>query len=79
MASNAETEMRWVNAWDALFGLLNDHPCAKCRLPDDSIVSVQECQRWLQESVYAGYEVHIQLGWIQGRRGIIVSRQALAE
>jgi hypothetical protein len=74
MARNAEIEVRWVNAWSELFELIKGRHGIRCQLPDFSVVTVQECQAWLQESVYAGYFVQVELGWIQGRPGIIASR-----
>ena len=72
MANNAEIEMRWVNAWNDLYDLTGG--TLKCQLPDFSVVSVDDCKAWIQESVYAGYIVHLELGWINGRRGVLASR-----
>ena len=33
-------------------------------------------ERWLQDAVYAGFEVEVQLGWVLGRSGVIVSKRA---
>jgi hypothetical protein len=71
--------MRWVNAWSELFELTKGRDGITCQLPDSSVVTIQECQTWLQKSVYAGYFVHVELGWIQGRRGIIASRNRPTE
>ena len=79
MARNADIEMRWVNGWDELFELTKGRHGIACLLPDSAVVTIQECQHWLQESVYAGYFVHVELGWIQGRRGIIASRNRPTE
>jgi hypothetical protein len=79
MASNAEIEMRWVNAWDDLYELIQDRADTKCQLPDLSIVSVDACRVWLQEMVYAGYLVRVEKGWIQGSPGIFASCLRAAE
>lgn len=73
MASNAETEMRWVSAWDELYKLIQDRTDIPCQLPDFSVVNVEHCRAWLQEMVYSGYLVSVEKGWIQGRPGIIAS------
>lgn len=73
MATNAEIEMRWVNAWNDLFDLAQDRPNIKCQLPDYSVVDVEACKAWLQEMVYAGHLVQVDGGWIEGRPGILAS------
>jgi hypothetical protein len=47
-------------------------------LPDWSIISVDECLGWLQDSVYQGYAVRVQEGWATGTRSSFSARdQAL--
>ena len=73
MGSDADTEMRWVEAWNQLHDLSPTRD-APCQLPDWSVVGVEECKAWLQASVYEGYLVQVEAGWVGHRRGIIVSR-----
>ena len=74
MVSNADIEMRWVDAWNDLSDILGDRLNAPCQLPDWSIVTAAECRGWLQDSVYAGYHVRVKAGWVGHRRGAIVDR-----
>jgi hypothetical protein len=73
MGSNADNEMRWVEAWNQLYDIAPDR-IAPCQLPDWSVVGVEECKAWLQTSVYEGYLVQVEAGWVGHRRGVIVSR-----
>jgi hypothetical protein len=75
MASNTEKEMRWINAWSDLHEILRDRRDVKCQLPDFTIVDVKACLAWLQDSAYAGYVLTVSEGWIEGKRGIFVSRR----
>ena len=51
---NSETEMRWVDAWNELYDIVRDRYDVPCELPDWSVVDVEACRGWLQESTYAG-------------------------
>ena len=74
MASNEEIEMRWIAVWNDLYDLIRNQPNMKCQLPDWSVVDVEECKGWLQDSVYQGYFVRVELGWILGKPGVVASR-----
>jgi hypothetical protein len=74
MATNAEIEMRWVDAWNDLYDLVRDQHNVKCQLPDFTVVDVEECKGWLQTSVYEGYYVRVEAGWVLGKRGVVASR-----
>ena len=74
MASNADIEMRWVDAWNELHALVGSRRDVPCQLPDLSVVDVDECKGWLQRSVYEGYLVSVEIGWIGHRSGVIASR-----
>lgn len=74
MASNAEIEMRWVSAWSDLCEIVGDRPDVRCQLPDGSVVGVEDCKGWLQDSAYAGFRVGVAAGRVEGRPGIIASR-----
>ena len=74
MSSNAEIEMRWVDAWNDLYDIVPPDRVAPCQLPDWSVVNVDECLGWLQDSVYAGYFVRVEAGWVGHRRGVIAHR-----
>jgi hypothetical protein len=75
MASNTEIEMRWVDAWSDLVDIVGeDQWQVNCLLPDGAVVDCETCQGWLQESAYEGYYVKVTAGWVNGKRGIVVSR-----
>ncbi|MBX7106131.1 MAG: hypothetical protein K1X57_18770 [Gemmataceae bacterium] len=76
MASNADIEMRWVDAWNDVYDIVGARRDAPCMLPDWSIVTLDECLGWLQESVYLGYAVWVVEGWVGHRWGIIANRGA---
>jgi hypothetical protein len=79
MPSNPDIEMRWVNAWNELYEIIGSRPCVPCQLPDWSVVDIEECKGWLQQSVYEGYLVHLKAGWVGHRNGVIVSRSRPGE
>jgi hypothetical protein len=74
VASNEDIEMGWVDAWNDVYDIVGPGRVCPCQLPDWSIVSVDECLGWLQESVYAGYLVRVEAGWVGHRRGVIAHR-----
>ncbi len=76
MASNADIEMRWVDAWNDVDDIIRDRCDVPCMLPDWSIVGLEECLGWLQDSVYQGYEVRVEAVWVGHRRGVIARRTA---
>ncbi|WP_407570437.1 hypothetical protein [Deinococcus altitudinis] len=74
MRSNSETEQLWVDAWSDLYELTGNADSAECLLPDGRTVGLEECRGWLQDSVYGGWFVQVEPGWVKGNPGIVVSR-----
>lgn len=74
MASNADAEMRWVDAWNDLYEIVGDRRGVPCQLPDRSVVDVEACKSWLQTSAYEGYLVRVEVSWVGHRQGVVVSR-----
>jgi hypothetical protein len=74
MATNIEKEMRWVDAWSDLLEMVGTRWNVECLLPDGRIVNVEDCQSWLQDSAYEGYQLQVAAGWVKGQWGIVVSR-----
>jgi hypothetical protein len=74
VASNSEIEMRWVDAWNKLHDIIGQRGDVPCQLPDWTIVDVEACKGWLQSSVYDGYLVDVEDGWVGHRKGVIASR-----
>jgi hypothetical protein len=66
--------MCWINAWNDLIELVCTRRNVECLLPDGQIVSVEDCQGWLQKSAYEGYQLWVAAGWVKGKHGIIVER-----
>lgn len=74
MASNTELEMRWIEAWNSLYELIEQRWDVKCLLPDGRVVDTEECLGWLQLSAYQGWHVKVEAGWVLGKQGIVASR-----
>lgn len=75
MTSNAEIEMRWVQAWSDLYeivGKSSDIP--RIMLPDGQFVDMEACKGWLQESVYQGWFVKVDERQDKGKRVFVASR-----
>jgi len=73
-SSNADIEMRWVNAWNEIYEVIGNRNDAKCLLPDGNVVNVEECQGWLQQSALAGFQVRVESGNVLGGLGVVVFR-----
>ena len=76
VALNADIEMRWVDTWNEVYDIVGDRRDVPCMLPDGSIVGLDECLGWLQHSVYSGYAVRVEAGWVGHRQGVIANRDA---
>lgn len=74
MPSKAEIEMRWVDAWNELYDIVGIRCDVLCQLPDWSVVDIEGCKGWLQQSVYEGFEVQVKAGWVGHKKGVVVSR-----
>lgn len=74
MPSNADIEMRWVEAWNDLYDLIGKRTNVPCCLDSGQVVDVEACKGWLQESVYQGWEVKVEAGYILGKKGVLASR-----
>ncbi|MBL9043397.1 MAG: hypothetical protein JNM83_17420 [Myxococcales bacterium] len=72
--SNADIEELWIDAWNQLYTLRGERRDVVCLLPDGQRCTFEDCLGWLQDSVYAGYQVHSAEVWYQGRKAIQVSR-----
>ena len=74
MISNTELEERWIDALNDLYDIIGERWQVSCLLPDGSVVNVETCQGWLQESAYEGYCLKVEAGWVLGKQGILVAR-----
>ena len=74
MTTHTELEMRWINAWNDLYDILAQRSPEMCQLPDGSVVDIEACKGWLQDSVYEGFLVKVESGWVQGKPGVIVHK-----
>jgi hypothetical protein len=74
MATNAEIEMRWMNAWNDLYEIIKGRYAVQCQLPDSSVVDVEQCKSWLQDAVYEGDLVSVEVSWVGYRKGVTVKR-----
>ena len=72
--SNAEIEMVWVDAWSVLCDLVGDRHDVPCVLPDSTVVTVDRCKGWLQDSAYAGYSVTLTEIYHEGRKAVAAKR-----
>jgi len=71
--------MEWANAWNDLFDLTKGRWNVRCMLPDYSVISVDDCQGWLQDSAYSGFRVAVRAGFVLGRPGILATRWPAGE
>jgi hypothetical protein len=76
MKSNTSIEMQWIEAWNELYEIIGSCDDVPCLLPDGAIVDVDTCLAWLQDSVYQGYLVSVEAGWVGHRKGVVVSRSS---
>jgi hypothetical protein len=74
MSTNTEREMRWIDAWNDMYDIIGMRWQVDCLLPDGSVVDIDTCQGWLQDSAYDDYQLKVEAGWVNGKRGILVSR-----
>lgn len=72
--TNADIESMWVEAWDTLLAMSKGRHGFRCMLPDGSVVDVDTCLGWLQDSVYSGHQVSVQSTWLFGSPGALVFR-----
>jgi len=72
-ATNAEIEMRWVDAWNDLLDIVGARRGVQCLLPDGSVVDVEQCKAWLQDSVYQGFLVQVRRGWVGHLDGVVAT------
>ena len=74
MTSNTELEMRWVGAWNDLDQIVGERWYLQCLLPDGRVVSMDECQGWLQASAYDDWQVKVEAGLVWGKQGVVATR-----
>ncbi len=74
MASRADLERRWIDAWNDLFDIVGGRTDVPCRLPDGTIVDVEGCKGWLQEQAYSGWQIAARATNIHGRVEVVASR-----
>jgi hypothetical protein len=79
MAGKDEIEMRWIDAWSDLYQLIEEYHdgvnyAVWCLLPDGSVVDIEKCLGWLQDSAYDDWYLKVERGWVWGKPGILVSR-----
>jgi hypothetical protein len=64
MSTNTELEERWIDAWNDLYDIVGKRWNVNCLLPDGSVVDVETCKGWLQDSAYQDYYLKVEEGWI---------------
>jgi hypothetical protein len=74
MSTSSEREMRWIDAWNDMYDIIGTRWHVDCLLPDGSVVDTDTCQGWLQDSAYDDYQLKVESGWVNGKRGILASR-----
>jgi hypothetical protein len=74
MTASTEIEERWIQAWNDLFDLVGKRLQVDCLLPDRSVVDIETCQGWLEDSAYEDYYLKVAEAWVKGKRGIAVAR-----
>jgi hypothetical protein len=67
-------ETRWIEAWNDLYEIVGDRWQVNCLLPDGTIIDIEDCLGWLQESAYLDFHLKVEEGWVIGKRGVIVKR-----
>jgi hypothetical protein len=65
--------------WGTLRRLGGSRDDADCRLPDGSIVGLDECQKWLNESVAGGWVVGVTLQSDRPGQSLIAATRKRAE
>lgn len=71
--SNADQEMRWVDAWNDLYEVLGSRD-GPCRLPEGDLVDLETCQGYLQTSAYEGWNVKVEADELDGQPLAVVAR-----
>lgn len=66
--------MRWVEAWNDLYELIEQRTNVKCLLPDGRVVNTEECLGWLQDSAYQGWHIKVEASWVVGELRIVATR-----
>lgn len=74
MTPDREAESRRIDALDDLLDVVGYRYEVPCQLPDRSVVDVEACRDWLQDSARDGYHVRVEAGWVGLRRGVVVHR-----
>lgn len=74
MTTNIELEEQWIEAWNDLLDSVGQRWQVSCLLPDGSVVDVETCKGWLQESAYQDYCLKVEEGWVNGNRDVVVFR-----
>jgi hypothetical protein len=57
MSTSSEREMRWIDAWNDMYDIIGMRWQFDCLLPDGSVVDIDTCQGWLQDSAYDDYRL----------------------
>ena len=66
--------MVWVNAWNDLLDLVGDRHDVACVLPDGTVMTVEQCKGWLQDSAYCGYSLSLNETFHKGCKAIAANR-----
>ena len=78
-SSSADRERQWIDAWNDLFDIVGSRTDVRCKLPDGTVVDLENCKGWLQEQAYAGWHVGVQESKFGDRLEVVASRWRPAE
>ena len=74
MATNSDTEMQWVDAWNDLDSITGGSPVFRCMLDDFTEMNAETLKGWLQDSVYSGWHVKVEARLVYGKPFAFASR-----
>ncbi len=70
----SEIENIWIEAWNKLYDILNENPQIKFTFDEINEVSMDECQAYIQNTVYSGFMINFNYTYLKGKKAYKVSK-----
>jgi len=71
--SNTDKEMLWIDSWNDLYDLIENHRVEYLLLENYQEVTLERAQGFIQDSAYESKSVDFKIDYYKGKKSILIT------
>ncbi len=71
--SNTDKEMLWIDSWNDLYDLIENHGVEYLLLENYQEVTLERAQGFIQDSAYESKSVDFKIDYYKGKKSILIT------